>query len=269
MSFNVLCSACGDGEYDPWEKRLRAFADIFRRHNSDLIGLQEIAFASEVDEVLRLNPQYEALYYRDGEESYADATIFYRRDRFTVLEQGFFWLSPTPDTPFSTGFSGGMQLARLVAWAKLEDSTTERPLYFATTHFDNNSPSQDKSSPLVLERLAPEAGLPIILTGDFNSQPRDPAYRTLVDGLSEGTAAGFKLQNAFDLNGAHQVLSNQDVVPAFEVEERIDHIFVAGDGDVWQSPEWAVDLFVYGENDLFPSDHFAIAALLQLDEDGL
>lgn len=258
MSFNVLCSACGGGEpFDPWEDRLHYEADVIKRYGPDLIGFQEIAFASEVDEISKLNRAYDAIFYQTGEESYADATIFYRRDRFTVNERGFFWLSPTPDVALSTGFSGGPQLPRLLAWAKLRDLRSDEDLFFATTHFDNNAPSQEKSAPLVLERLAPFASMPMILTGDFNSEPADVAYHT----LAEGT--GFHFANAFDLNGQFEVATNQSPAPAFDVEQRIDHLFLAGDGVEWSCPKWTVDQYVYGDMMRFPSDHFAIAATLQ------
>jgi endonuclease/exonuclease/phosphatase family metal-dependent hydrolase len=108
---------------------------------------------------------------------------------FEEVEHGFYWLSPTPDEPYSTGFANP-QLARLVVWARLRALAEDHEFVFATTHFDNNSPSQELSAPLVLERTAALADeLPVIMVGDFNSQPVDPAYALLLTGARASPTA--------------------------------------------------------------------------------
>ncbi|MBI2061262.1 MAG: endonuclease/exonuclease/phosphatase family protein [Nitrospirae bacterium] len=260
MTFNVLCSFC-NADYDPWADRLQYFADIFQRHDPDLIGLQELVLAKEVEEILAVAPGYEAIYFHNEQalKDYPDAAILYRTARFEVSETGSFWLSPTPDEPWSLGFAKGGQLFRLVIWARLKQISDGRELYFVTTHFDNNSPSQDLSAPLLLERIAPLAAKhPTVVTGDFNSQTFDPAYKTLVEGVS-GT--GFRFINAFDIAAQWSIDTNLSPVPAYDVPGRIDHIFLAGAN--WRCKDWTVDLNAYGPNQRFPSDHFPIAATLE------
>jgi len=265
MTYNVLCSFCDDA-YDPWEERLLAFKDIFERHDPDLIGLQELTFPEEVTQLLALKNGYAAVFFV-GEEAgplglveYPDATIFYRTARFELLEQGFYWLSPTPDVAWSSGFADGLQFPRIVAWARFLEITSQRQLFFATTHFDNNPPSQDKSAPLLLERTEPfDSRMPIIISGDFNSQPYDPAYKILVEGVS---GQGFHLVNAFDLAAEWSIDTNQVPAPDYDVAGRIDHLFVAGQAIEWVCPDWTVDMHVYGQNQMYPSDHLAITSEL-------
>lgn len=259
MSFNVLCSFCNAEEYDPWEQRLEYFKDIFNRHDPDLIGLQELSFANEVDQILGLKPGYEAVYYKvEYVLPNPDSTIFYRANRFELVESGFYWLSPFPDKEWSGGFSDDAVMSRIVAWAHLRQKKDGRQMLFITTHFDNTPPNQEKSAPLLLERTAPWAEkMPVIVTGDFNSQPSDPAYRILVEGTG---GSGFHFVNAFDIVKTWSIFTNLDPAPQFEVEGRIDHIFLGGSGAGWQSPEWIVNMKVYGENKRFPSDHRAISA---------
>src|SRR5262249_19657826 len=89
--------------------------------------------------------------------------------------------SPTPPTRPA---SPPPQPARLFVGARLRALAEDAEFVFATTHFDNNSPSQERSAPLVLERTASlGAELPVILVGDFNSQPVDPAYDLLTRGV--------------------------------------------------------------------------------------
>jgi len=262
MTFNVLCSFCGGEEYEPWSARLAHFADLFARHDPDLIGLQELFTPDEVEQLLAGSPGYAALFF-DGLmgplmlDFYPDAAILYRADRFDVVESGFYWLSATPDEPWSAGWAES-NLPRLVAWAWLRQVEDGRELYFATTHFDNNPPNQDMSAPLFVERSRDWAAeMPAILTGDFNSQPTDPAYATLI--AEEGDLT---LRNTFELSEAWAVDHNQPMAPAWDPIHRIDHILVAGAAP-WRVPSWSVDLHVYGPDGLYPSDHFAMVAQIE------
>jgi len=267
MTFNILCSFCAKDGYDKWAQRLPHLQALIKRHDADLIGMQEQFVTNpdggEITALVATHPVYEAIYYKakEGEPfDYPDATIYYRRERFEAREHGFFWLSPTPDTPFSKGFADGGQLYRLVAWTRLYDKTSRREFVFATTHFDNNPPSQEKSVPLVLQRLGPMAKtLPLIFVGDYNSKPSSKAYKILTEGID---GKGFKLQNSFDLVGPDKWRAASDVTPppAYDTTQRIDHIFVAG--GTFQVSDWVVDLTRYGEKKRRPSDHWAMIAVM-------
>ena len=265
MTYNVLCSFC-NADYDPWDERLFYFADVFDRHQPDLVGLQELFFAMEVEQILALTPEYSALFWQDLDQAYlkayADAAIFYRTGRFELLDNGFYWLSPTPDEPLSGGWAES-NLARLVAWAHLRDLATGRELYFASTHVDNNTPNQEMSAPLILERTTQWAhDIPAILVGDFNSKPSSPAYAIL---SSSDDATAISLLNTFDLVPEWSVTTNQDPSVNYNPDHRIDHMFVAGDGD-FDVTRWSVDMHVYGSDALYPSDHLAMIATLYLPE---
>ncbi len=257
MSFNVLCSFCNPREYDSWSDRLAYFADIFRRHDPDLIGTQELTNANEAEQIRKLLPNHGVLFYQKGNLAYPDAAIYYRKDRFEVVESGLFWLSPTPEIPMSTGFTGKkLQLARLVIWAVLRDISTGKKLYFASTHYDPNSPSQEKTSPLVLGRMAPIGQqMPVIFVGDFNSRPNSKAYKL----LTQGVDGGFHLTDAREIGATKRVATTQASAPDYPAENRIDHIFVGGQGQ-WTVSEWTVDMTRYGPKNRYPSDHWPIVA---------
>ncbi|MBI4700042.1 MAG: endonuclease/exonuclease/phosphatase family protein [Deltaproteobacteria bacterium] len=259
MTFNVMCSFCGASEYDPWDTRLGYFEDIFARHDPDLVGLQELAFPAEVEQMLALRPGFAAVFYQPEDAvPYPDPTVLYRTDRFELLSHGFYWLSPTPDVPSSTGFAEH-QLPRVVAWTELRDRRSRRQLLFATTHFDNNSPSQELSAPLLLERTAPWAArMPVVVVGDFNSQPEDEAFRV----LTEQGNAGLTLADTQPLASKWSVDTNQSPAPAYDLAGRIDHIFVAPAAEQWTVGAWSADLHVFGDEQRYPSDHWPITATL-------
>lgn len=256
MSFNVLCSFCSS-DFDPWDDRVPWIADTIARHEPALVGLQELTFAEEVDEVLAAVPGYAAIYWDPDEgAAYPDATVLYREALFEPVDVGFYWLSPTPDLPMSKGFADGFQLARLVTWAILRRLEDDAELLFATTHFDNNPPSQELSAPLVLERTAPLVqGRPGVLVGDYNSKPDSVAYATLTGGEP------LALVDAFELAPQWAVDSNMEPPLTYDTSTRIDHVLVTDDG--WRATRWVVDTWVYGPEDNFVSDHFAIMAELE------
>jgi len=259
VSFNLMCSVCGAG-YDTWEERLVYFRDMFATIDADLIGLQEIVFDFEVDQVLEKLPGYAANFYKgDGADFFPnpDATVLYRTERFDLIDSGLYWLSPTPDVPWSLGYSDGQTLPRMVSWVKLYDKQYYQEIYFATTHFDSTHPHQENSAPQVIETTAEWAALaPVILTGDFNTEPRDPAFDILTNGID---AQGFKFFDAFEKVGNYWNREfNTDTCPAYDPINRIDHIFAAGAD--WQTKFWWVDLRKFGPNTYYPSDHRLIWA---------
>lgn len=259
VSFNVMCSVCGAG-YDAWEERLVYFGQMFDTIQPDLIGLQEIVFDFEVDQVLAELPGYAANFYKgDGVDFYPnpDATVLYKTSRFDLLDSGIYWLSPTPDIPWSIGYSDGQTLPRMVAWVKLYDKNYDQNIYFATTHFDSTHPHQENSAPQFIQTTAEWAALaPVIWTGDFNTEPRDPAFNILTNGID---ATGFRMFDSFEKVGNDWNREfNTDTVPAYDPINRIDHIFAAGAD--WTTKFWWVDLRKFGENTFYPSDHRLIWA---------
>lgn len=263
LNFNVLCDGC-DPAYAPWTERLEAFRDILARADPDLVGLQEIFFADQVGEVAALAPRpMEALFYTDPEEWYLpnpDVTILYRADRFARLEDGIYWLSPTPDVPWSIGLADGQVIPRQVHWVRLLDRQSDRELVFIDTHFDANHPAQANSAPMVLERTAPLAAtLPVILVGDFNSEPSAEAFRLLTEGLPRDD---FHFQDAWALASAPEQVSNLDPVPPWSHDISIDHVFLGGPHP-WTVTRWYVDLSRYGDPPRFPSDHWPIFTVVE------
>jgi endonuclease/exonuclease/phosphatase family metal-dependent hydrolase len=258
MTFNVYCEFCDlAGEYDPWELRLEHFADIFARHDPDLIALQELAprllIPSNVEQLLAARGAgFEAVTFGPIDDPpNPDSTLMFRSARFELLDHGEYWLSPTPDEPLSKGFSDKQALARYVVWARLRERPSGRELYAVSTHFDNNSPAQKLSAPLVVERTRDAAqALPVLIMGDFNSRPDSAAYATL-------TGSDPRLTDSYQLCPEPRAESNQLPDPQLDASARIDHIFVGGAAE-WTCSRWVEDQSVYGPEARFPSDHFPV-----------
>lgn len=261
LNYNVMCSFCKNEDHSDWvhdwKARVPWLSDVVQRYDPDLIGLQELSAigleAGTPDEASQIlgTDTWGVYYYRTKpgdafEFDYPDAILAWRKSRFDLLEKGEFWLSPTPDTAYSIGFAKGMQFPRLVVWARLKDKASGREFAFANTHFDNNTPSQDLSAPLSLERLAPLAAKgPVIFCGDFNSTPSSTAFAKLTGGAP-------KLLDTYAQAPKKTQESNATPTPEWKEPERIDHVYVTAP---LQAEKWSIDLWRYGAKSQAPSDH--------------
>ena len=251
MTYNILFDF-PNPEYDNWGIRKEQIAEIINFHAPDLVGLQE-PLPWQTMALHDLCPGYaEVSIPLDP-----DAALFYKEDRFTLLDQGHFWLSPHPERP-SIGF--GNFMPRYVTWAALHDNESEQEFYFFNTHFDNTSPFQETAAPMFLDMVEEIIGSsPVVITGDFNSKPDTEAYAILTSGNSPGD---FALTNSFDLAPDFDVRLAPGDEREYDPDHRIDHIFVAS-GD-WDCSYWVVDMTRYGDPWRDPSDHLAMSADITL-----
>jgi len=245
MTYNILFDF-PNPDYPSWDVRKEGVAENISRYSPDLIGLQE-PFFWQVGDIKALVDGYESI----SEKFFTDSTILYRADRFSVVSYGSFWLSPTPDEPFSVGF--GNFFPRICVWAVLYDFHSDTPFVFSVTHFDNTSPFQETAAPLYIGHMdALGADLPVIAVGDYNSRPGSEAYQILTATLAD----------TFDMVDSYELVGDADQVEAWDPDERIDHIFV-GYGD-FTVRRWLSDLTLYGEPPAAPSDHWPVVADVEI-----
>lgn len=167
-----------------WPARLPIVLEVIRRHDPDLLCVQE-AFAHQMDDLRAGLPDHADLGQgREGGDAGEHAAVFYRRDRFRPSDEGSFWLSDTPDEPVSNTW--GSLYPRIANHARFLDA--EGPAFtLLTTHLDHEAgPHGDevrgRSAALIAERLAGETG-PVVFAGDCN-EPRGERYR--VEGVLGG-----------------------------------------------------------------------------------
>lgn len=182
-----------------WAVRGEYVMRLIRDYDFDVVGMQEVTGRngkycinpntgrSQLEDMQATLNEYSFLCYeRSGDNNskdYSYNVIAYKKDKYTVLDDGCFWLRPTPDSP-GTGWDtdpGYAGLWRTCGWARMKDNETGREFVFAVTHV-NYGPSLDgKNSGIVVsDRLGKIAGtLPVILVGDFNMRRTDheEAYR--------------------------------------------------------------------------------------------
>jgi endonuclease/exonuclease/phosphatase family metal-dependent hydrolase len=268
MSFNIRYGSADDGE-DSWPQRRELLLEAVERFAPDLLGTQE----AEHDQVEWLDSRL-ADYRRhgvgrnDGEQAGEYCAIWFRADRFTLTGSGQFWLSETPDRPGSRGWGAG--LPRMVSWVKLWDRPAHRPLQHFNTHFDNQSGEARLQSSRMLRREVEglDAGLPVVITGDFNMTEDAPGYRTLCAGERPSDSQGVEghSQRRLLLVDTYRAVRPwRDEYEATFMDftgrpdgRRIDWILASGPFDVVTAK---IDRFQQGGR--YPSDHYPVTAVLR------
>ena len=185
------------GTPNVWAERKEDLADLVRRLDLDVFGLQEVC--PDQAEFLKANlPGYEFVgEHRNADRISGEASpVCYRKSRFDEIAKGTFWLSETPDTPGLKGW--GAACPRVCSYLILRDRKSGKAFCFANTHTDHISAlAREKGMLLVVERMKNfGAGLPIVFTGDHNCRedetPAKAVSRKLKDALyvSETTPEG-------------------------------------------------------------------------------
>jgi endonuclease/exonuclease/phosphatase family metal-dependent hydrolase len=261
MSFNIRYGTAKDGE-DRWEKRQGLLLDTIRAYNPDLLGTQEV-LAEQADFLCEKLPGYGFCGggRDDGKRAGEFSPIMYRKDRFDLLANGQWWLSPTPEKVASKGWDAA--LPRVVTWARLKDRASGVAFLMFNTHWDHvGVVARVESGKLMRKLMADkreEAGgdLPTIVTGDFNSTEETPQYRT----LTAADDPSLRLTDAY-----------REVRPERKPDEASFHAFKGTRQGLridWilHSPQWtakgaAID---HTQKDgHYPSDHYPVTAELEL-----
>jgi endonuclease/exonuclease/phosphatase family metal-dependent hydrolase len=180
MSFNIWSDAPNNRS---WLTRRDRIADVLRREDLAIVGLQE-ATASMVHDLQERLPQFQwvGVGRDDGDRVGEYTPIFFRADRFHLVEHGHFWLSETCDRP---GRGWDAMCCRIVTWARLSEKDTGRRVTHFTTHLDHLGRRARKESALLLLRKIHEisGADPAILTGDFNCRESSAPYMLLTGRL--------------------------------------------------------------------------------------
>ena len=190
MSFNLRYNNTGDGP-NAWPLRKAWVAQLIRFHDADVVGVHE-ALSGMLADLDTLLPEYSRIGVgrTDGKMSGEYSAILYKRDRLEVLENKTFWLSPTPEAVGSKGWDAALE--RIATWGRFRDRATGCVYIHLNTHFDHKGEqARQESARLIRERLATidAAGLPLVMTGDLNSNPTSVGYRILTHDTIPGAFA--------------------------------------------------------------------------------
>ena len=253
MTFNMRYDNPEDGQNN-WRFRRERIAGVIKAQEVDVLGTQEL-LSNQFDDLSGLLTGYQGVGVGrlDGAESGEYCAVFFRKDRFTLLDSGTFWLSETPEVVGSLGWDGACE--RIATWVVLRDRDG-RELFFIDTHLDHvGQVARDEGVSLLMKRIETlSGGRPVILMGDFNSEPGSSVVAHVQkDGVLRDAKA-----IAAQRSGTDWSFSDFGQIPEAE-RPLLDYIFVSGGIEAVRY-EVLPDTFDGG----YVSDHAPVMAVVKI-----
>ena len=248
MTYNIYMG--GTGEKAP-ENRAPLVKQNVEKFSPDSFGMQEVT--EEWYEILKeIFPNYGYIGKGRAKDFGGEASpIFYKKDKFELVDGGTFWLSKTPEKP-SKGWDA--MFNRVCTYAVLKDKATGFTYAHFNAHFDHLGViARQESVAVVTKKIAEIApDMPVVFTGDLNENMESDMYSSVI---SSGFADSRVLSGSDDNSGTFHGYSDLATK-----ELPIDFIFA--NGYVKSVSSYAVDRNKL--NGIYPSDHHPVASTLVL-----
>ena len=248
MSYNIRMGSANDGT-NSWQFRFPATLEMIKDQKPDVFGVQE-ALENQLLVITENIKEYKQVGVgRDnGKKKGEFMSIFWNTKTVSLIKWGTFWLSETPDKP-SKGWDAAC--FRTATWALMKDKKTGKKFYFVNTHLDHKGTEAQKNGlMLIIDRIASinPQGYPMVLTGDFNIKPNNPAILELDKLMTSTRKIASKTDNNKTFNNWGKAAD--DMI--------IDYIYVSGFSSC---PEYQTVTKSYF-NKKYVSDHYPIFARL-------
>ncbi len=204
-----------------WKQRLPVIANLIRFHDFDIFGTQEGLF-HQLKNLENAMPEYvyTGIGRDDGKTKGEYSAIFYKKDKFKLLDHGDFWMSEITDKP-NKGWDA--VLPRICSWGSFREIKTGFKFYFFDLHMDHiGVVARRKSAELVLVKIKEIANnQPVILTGDFNVDQTSDSYAVINN--------SGRLKDAYELSPLKYANNGtfNDFNANTKTDSRIDHIFLS------------------------------------------
>lgn len=262
QTFNVATyNLRNENTYDVgnmWNDRYPYVAKLIKYHDFDLFGTQE-ALPKQLEDLKAALPGY--AYYgegRDGNGQGEHAAIFYKTDKFKLLQSGDFWLSETPDVPSKSWDAPCCN--RICSWVELQDQKTKKKFFVFNAHYDYEKDyARDQSSLLVLQKIKEIAGnKPVMFMGDLNGSAKESWCKVIneSDILRDSYFDRYDAYATAPSFNAFGKIEHLDAIDTAIIGESqvIDHIYLSKH---FKTNKWGLLTDTYGIGK-FPSDHFPV-----------
>lgn len=253
MTYNIRYGAAKEKkDINNWVNRKDFLINQLKKYDADILGLQEV-----MDDQLKLISKELSGYKfevakRNIKGVVSSSPVFYKYDKFKLVNGGTFWLSETP-LKMSVGWDASEE--RICTYVLLKDKRTKRYFYVFNTHFDHKGKTAQIKSAYLIDKKIKEINTqdyPVLLLGDLNVQHYRDAYKFLSSNYQDATKVSPETNlgpkgtfNWFDARRSHPY--------------QIDYIFLS-DGVELLRYEVVEDEY----KSTYPSDHFPILITLKL-----
>lgn len=237
MSFNIKTTY-------PDNARKKRVIETIKMYLPDMVGIQEAAphwmsmLREGLDSVYNFVGEG-----RDGGNVGEYNPIFYKKDKYELIESGTKWMSSTPDVKGSKYPTSAYP--RIFTYAVLKEKSTGEEFLYINTHLDHVSAEARKfQAEIIADFVSKHSEYRIFLTGDFNCSSSENTFSVIKKtGFSNSTDVAFFKENPGIT--FHNYGSSSKV---------LDYCFLKGEG-IYIGKYKVVKDKIDGE---YPSDHFPI-----------
>lgn len=174
MSYNVKV---GNSDNNP-----AGVSTMIKNYMPDILGVQEAdgEWMSVLNNRLSKNGYAYVGIGRDSDGKGERSAIFYRADKFELIESKTLWLSATPDVVSKVE---GALCNRIVTMALFKRISDGKVFVHANTHLDHSNSDVRSQQVKFLDQYVKEFadGKQFLLTGDFNFQPDNRVYDQMMN----------------------------------------------------------------------------------------
>jgi endonuclease/exonuclease/phosphatase family metal-dependent hydrolase len=252
MTYNIRLDFSGDG-INQWSNRKTKVFDLIQKYDPDIFGLQEVTPNQMVDFAANLE-EYKSIGVGrdDGKNKGEFSALFYKSEKFELLNQNTFWLLETPEVPGSKSWDAA--ITRIATWGRFRDKKSSKEFIVTNTHFDHIGKEARLHSAELIKKSKPlSLALPQIVIGDFNCTRDEPPYSVMIN------PSGVQLFDAFDAEPE----SPPGTYCGFEVNgmvcKAIDYIFYSAH---WKPKKYQV--IKDNDDTFYPSDHLPVLVKLKV-----
>lgn len=280
-SCNVRCSGNESDSNNNWDRRKEALANLVGSIAPDVIGFQEVR-SGQYEYLQDKFPEYAFVGAMRDTSSNSEATpVAFRKERFTLLESGTFWLSATPEVVGSKVWGGGVENSgypRICTWTLLKEASSGNLFCFACTHLDLKNGPRLAGMQLILSRLAKflDSGVPVVLVGDMNALETESSMLAATEKLQDAMLVSktkpigsWRTFNAF--SWIDDEVSCSTALAEYSAAERTANVEMLGKriDYIFTSKGVEVESFAIRNDarlglEYYPSDHYPVAADLVL-----
>jgi endonuclease/exonuclease/phosphatase family metal-dependent hydrolase len=247
MTYNIRLDVAVDGEND-WTHRKDFFTSQIQFYEPDIFGIQEATPPQVIDIATALTQYSDIGIGREGVGKGESSNIYYKKDRFKLLESNTFWLSETPDK-ISKGWDAAFN--RVCTYGLFKDLKTKNIFWVFNTHLDHMGElARTNGILLILSKIKElnTKNYTVFFMGDFNSQPKEDRIIALNKEMND--CREISEEKPFGPSGTFNGFKHNE-----PVIELIDYIFISKNSK-FKVRKFAV---LSDSKDLrYPSDHLPV-----------
>ena len=221
ISYNIRYDNRWDKE-NLWSLRKNRLSQLLMDYDPSIFGIQEglLNQVEWIDSTLG-NYNYIGVGRDDGKGKGEFCAIYFDTTRYEVMESSTFWLSDTPNK-VSVGWDAALE--RICTYGLFKKKMSGKMVWVFNAHFDHvGGIARKKSSELILKTIKEvnTQSLPVVLMGDFNSNPDSDPIKIFKNNLEDALEI-----SSTRLKGPNGTFNGFD--KRHPLNNRIDYIFVKG-----------------------------------------